>query len=184
VTTVTGLDGVAPTQQAVCKPSADATVCVHVGFDIISQFNDVVCPLNAPVLTSSTPISTPEVQNSVAAEAANHPAVSTLWTIVITLVERQSQTGVELVNVYVDLIGQATPQPADHVIICDIIKKATAPQVKKLPADLKCELGTVTGAKRDTQMMAIISYPSSTGSGATVLLNVAAALAAVLALFY
>jgi len=177
--TVSGVNGPitgpVPTSIGQCFARSDAVIagCSASGLNPTStnvgtSSSGAVCPAVEPPKSPAVlpPIDPSTVQTGVAAASQ---AAQFAWTIIITLVERQTNNGDhrELVNVFLTLVGSATPTSADYQSICDIVNTAVAPQVNQLKATLQCQLGTVTAAKkRDTNMVAIVSYPGSSNTGA------------------
>lgn len=163
--TISGVTN-APTSVGGCFPVSYASHCLAAGVSVQTSAQTCVTkPVPLPVGGRLPPVPVDKLNVDVAAGTPG-TSIAGKWTIVITLVDRQQASGnIQLANVFLNLIGSATPTPADNVAICNIVNKAISPALGVASSSLTCQLGTVTtGAKRDSNMVAVVSYPTSSGS--------------------
>jgi len=164
-----------------CVLSANIAGCLEAHMTVASG-SAAICPTLEPIKTgdATIPIDPTVVQGIVSAEVTNSATLRALWTVVITLIERQAHSGdVQLVNVFLTLIGTAVPTDADHAALCTIVNHAVATQVSREANELSCSMGTVTSQKRDSSMIAVVSYKSMS-SGATLTIAFGALMAVLL----
>jgi len=156
---------VAPSEIASCFPASYSSNCATAGLSVHTDPN--TCSPTLPEKPASQAVvNIDPVQSAVASGAASNANIQGRWTIVIVLVERQaSNGGLQLINVFLNLIGADTPTAAEFTAICTIVNDAISPVIDIPVAQLHCEIGSVqVGAKRDANLMAVLSYQGASSS--------------------
>jgi hypothetical protein len=164
-----------------CIPYSHAMFCTQARLAVTS-YNQGTCPavdVEEKDGDATRSIDKTTIQVGIATACGNEPTLSGKWTIVVLLVERQSKNRKQIINLFITLVGATQPNDDDKQGICRVCNKAIAPHVRRHERELKCDMGSFSSSKkRDSSMVAVISYDDLTGGSSQLASGLATAMLA------
>jgi len=127
------------------------------------------------------------IQNEVA--SGRDLPVREKFIIVITLVVNETNIrsdGLQLVKMFVDLIGVGTPSSTDKEEVCTILKEALVKVDSRIDGVhlIRCELDEKLSVKRDASYVADMTFQGMSSSGVASALSVAVGLLGLVAYLF